>query len=73
MKVSYDAEVDALYIRFIDEPTEVITHRLTEDVAVNYSADHRVVGIEILDASVHVFPPGSAPKLLVHNLPTEAV
>ena len=73
MKVSYDPEVDALHIRFLDEPAEVITHRLTEDVAVNFSADHQVVGIEILDASEHVFPPGSEPKLLVHNLATEAV
>ena len=37
MRITYDPQVDALYIRFVDEPVEVITHRLSEDVAVNYA------------------------------------
>lgn len=56
MRITYDPRVDALYIRFIDEPVEVTTHRLSEDVAVNYAPDGRVVGIEVLDASEYVFP-----------------
>src|SRR5262245_4176520 len=59
MKISYDSEVDALYIRLVDEPVQVITQRLSEDVAVNYAPDGSIVGIEILDASVHVFRPGT--------------
>lgn len=54
MKVSYDIEVDALYIRLTDEPVEVITQRLSEDVAINYAPDGRIVGIEILDASEYI-------------------
>lgn len=55
MKVIYDPEVDALYIRLCDEPTEVTTQRLSEEVAINYSPDGKIVGIEILDASEYVF------------------
>jgi uncharacterized protein YuzE len=68
MKITYDVEVDALYIRFTDEPVEVITHRLTDEVAVNYSPQNEVVGIEILDASRHVFAPAGEPVLQVSNL-----
>ena len=72
MKISYDSEVDALYIRFVDEPMQVITQRLSEDVAVNYAPDGNIVGIEILDASSHVFRPGIEPQITVHNLNTVA-
>ena len=68
MKISFDPEVDALYIRFIDEAAEVTTHRLSEDVAVNYDADGRIIGIEILDASEYVFRRGEEPHIEVHNV-----
>jgi len=54
MKVTYDPEVDALYIRLSDEPSEVTTQRLSEEVAINYAPDGRIVGIEILDASEYI-------------------
>ncbi len=73
MKVSYDPQVDALYIRFLDETFQVTTQRLTEDVAVNYAPDGRIVGIEILDASEYVFPSEAEPKIMVHNLTAVAV
>lgn len=56
MKITYDPEVDALYIRLVEGPQEVTTHRLSEEVAINYAPDGRVVGIEVLDASSSVFP-----------------
>ncbi len=72
MKISFDPQVDALYIRFVDEPAEVTTHRLSEDVAVNYAPDGRIVGIEILDASEYVFRRGEEPQIEVHNVATVA-
>lgn len=51
MRIAYDRQVDALYIRFMDEPAQVTTQRLSEEVAVNHAPDGRIVGIEILDAS----------------------
>ena len=48
MRKSYDSEVDALYIRFIE--TTVTTKHVAEGIAVDYAADGRVAGIEVLDA-----------------------
>jgi uncharacterized protein YuzE len=70
MKITYDPQVDALYIRFLDEPVQVTTQRLSEDVAVNYAPDGRIAGIEILDASDYIFRSGAERKIVVHNLTT---
>jgi uncharacterized protein YuzE len=48
MTISYDSEVDALYIRFIE--TTVTSEHVAEGIAVDYAADGRMAGIEILDA-----------------------
>jgi len=48
MKITYDPEVDALYIRF-KETTVTIEH-LAEGIAADYDAEGRLAGIEILDA-----------------------
>ncbi len=49
MRITYDAEVDALYIRFRE--TTVTTKELGEGIAVDLDAEGRLVGIEILDAT----------------------
>ncbi len=48
MTISYDSEVDALYIRFLE--TTVTSEHVAEGIAVDYAADGRMAGIEILDA-----------------------
>lgn len=48
MKITYDPEVDALYIRFRE--TTVTTQHLAEGLAADYDADGHLAGIEILDA-----------------------
>jgi YD repeat-containing protein len=48
MKITYDAEVDALYIQFLE--TTVTTEHLAEGIATDYDAEGRLAGIEILDA-----------------------
>lgn len=48
MKISYDAELDALSITFRD--TTVTTKHLAEGIAADYDSDGRLAGIEILDA-----------------------
>ncbi len=48
MRITYDTEVDALYIRFIE--TTVTSAHVAEGIAVDYAADGRIAGIEILDA-----------------------
>jgi len=48
MRITYDSEVDALYIRFIE--TTVTTNHVAEGIAVDYDVEGRIAGIEILDA-----------------------
>jgi uncharacterized protein YuzE len=48
MKITYDPEVDALYIRFLE--TTVTTQHLAEGIAADYDAEGHLAGIEILDA-----------------------
>lgn len=48
MKITYDPEVDALYIQFSE--TTVTTEPLAEGIAVDYDSEGRLAGIEILDA-----------------------
>jgi uncharacterized protein YuzE len=67
MKISYDSEVDALYIRLIDGPRQCRTVRLSEEVALNMGPGEQLVGIEILDAR-QVLGAGELPKLVVENV-----
>ena len=53
MKIKYDPEVDAAYISFKKGPVQVTTIRITEDVAIDLGPKEEIVGIEILDASMH--------------------
>ncbi len=48
MKISYDAEVDALSITFRE--TTVTTQHLAEGIAADYDAEGQLAGIEILNA-----------------------
>ena len=48
MKITYEAEVDALYIRFRE--TTVTTQHLAEGLTADYDADGHLAGIEVLDA-----------------------
>ena len=68
MKLSYDPKVDAAYIRLEEGPFEVTTHELSEDVAINYAPDGRVVGIEILSASKHLFGNKKSPQVSLENI-----
>ena len=50
MKVYYDDEVDALYLKLGDEPAEGVIE-ISEGVNIDTTSENRIVGIEILDAS----------------------
>ena len=67
MKITYDPQVNAAYIRFKTGRFQVTTHRLTEDVAVNYAPDGSVIGIEVLDASKYLMK-HRRPQVELENL-----
>ena len=68
MKITYDSQVDAAYIRFKSGTFEVTTQRLTDDVAVNYAPDGSVVGIEVLDASKYLLMKHRRPQVELENV-----
>ena len=55
MKITYDREVDALYIQFRDAPAR--TQHLAEGIAADRDADGRLAGLEILDAATRIGDP----------------
>lgn len=67
MKISYDSEVDALYIRLLDGPQQCRTVRLSDEVALNMGEGEQLVGIEVLDAK-RVLGSGQLPRLIVENI-----
>jgi uncharacterized protein YuzE len=50
MKIFYDNEIDALYLKFGDETPEGV-HEISSGVNLDITPDGKLVGIEILDAS----------------------
>ncbi|MBI2856742.1 MAG: DUF2283 domain-containing protein [Chloroflexi bacterium] len=67
MKITYDPEADAAYIRFKRGRVEVTTIRLSEDVAIDLGPGEEVVGIEILNASKNMGL-GTGRKVELENL-----
>lgn len=51
MKITYDKEVDAMYIRLLEGEYQCRVVRLTDDIALDFAAGEKLVGIEILSAS----------------------
>ena len=50
MKIEYDKEVDALYIR-IQEKQVARTQEVAEGVNLDLDADGRLIGLEVIDAA----------------------
>ena len=72
MTITYDPEVDALYIRLVEGTHECRTVRLSEEVALNMGEGETLVGIEILDAKA-ILGSGKAPSVVLENIPCEIV
>ena len=54
MKNSYDDKTDLLYLRFDERAQEVENKRVSDDVVLDIGAGGKIIGIEILDASLHL-------------------
>jgi uncharacterized protein YuzE len=69
MRISYDRETDALYIRLLEGEYQCRTLRLTQQVSLNIGPGEELVGIEILDAK-DVLGTGSLPTVVLENVPS---
>ncbi|MEY3870078.1 MAG: hypothetical protein RLZZ338_3969 [Cyanobacteriota bacterium] len=67
MKISYDSEIDDLYIRLIEGKHQCRTLQLTEEIALNIGENELLVGIEVLDAT-QVLGAGNIPNVVLENI-----
>ena len=70
MKITYDAEADAMYIYLQGKPGEKADHteELGEGIAVDYGPEGAVFGIEILDASEKLRFPRGCPEVSLEQM-----
>ena len=64
MKIEYDQEVDALYIR-VQERYVAKTQEISEGVNLDFDEEGKLIGLEILDATERY------PRKDIFNLSTE--
>ncbi len=69
MKMTYDREADALYIRLRETSEQLEVTRLSEEVACDIDSEGRVIGIEILNASALFARPESPSVELEYSSP----
>ncbi len=67
MRLSYDSEVDTLYIRLLEGEYQCRTLRLTDEITLNLGPGQELVGIEVLDAK-DVLGKGLVPTVVLENL-----
>lgn len=53
--VTYDAEADAAYIRF-SPGTVAESEEVSDGIVLDYDADGRILGMEVLQARTHLSP-----------------
>ncbi|MEG4285015.1 DUF2283 domain-containing protein [Microcoleus sp. A006_D1] len=63
MKISYDSEIDALYIRLVEGKHQCRTFQLNDEIALNIGENELLVGIEVLDAT-QVLGSGNIPNVV---------
>ncbi len=66
MKITYDREADALYIRF--KETTVTTKHLGEGIAADFDAEGHLAGIEVLDAMKRLDDPSVFKKVTLEDI-----
>lgn len=72
MRISFDKEADALYIQLLEGDFQCRVVRVTDDIALDFAAGERLVGIEVLGAS-RLFHNPELPEIeLNHLLPQVA-
>jgi uncharacterized protein YuzE len=68
MKITYDKEVDAIYIQLLEGKHQCHSVRLSDEVALNIGKKEKLVGIEILDASRVLGKNGKMTEIMIENL-----
>ncbi|PSN19448.1 hypothetical protein C7271_07270 [filamentous cyanobacterium CCP5] len=72
MKISYDPEIDAMYIRLVEGQHQCRNVQLTEEITLKMGEGELLVGIEILDAK-ETLGSGNVPEVVLENLTARAI
>ncbi len=67
MKITYDKDADALYIRLLEGDHQCRVVRLTDDISLDFTVGEKLVGIEVLGAS-RLFEKPEAPVVDLKDL-----
>lgn len=68
MKISYDKEVDAIYLKLLDlKPDGVI--EVAEGINIDVTVDGKIVGIELLEATKKI----TIDSLLTYEIEAESI
>ncbi len=67
MKISYDKEADALYIRLLEGEYQCRVVQLTDSIVLDFAAGEQLVGIEVLGAS-RLFDEPETPSIELKDL-----
>jgi len=68
MKISYDKEVDAIYLRILDlKPEGVI--EVAEGINIDVTKDGKIVGLELLEATKKI----TIESLLTYEIEAESI
>ncbi len=70
MKITYDPEADALYIKMLDGQFECRNVHISNDVTIDFGPHEEFVGIEVLNAK-EVLKSGNLPKIVMENVPED--
>ena len=68
MRVTYDKEVDAVYIELSNLQLEGVIE-VNEGINIDVTSDGKIVGIELLDATKRI----SNENLLTYQIPAESL
>ena len=71
MRITYDEQVDALYIQLIEGRHQCRNVCLSDEITLDFGPGETLVGIEILDAK-RLLGQGQLPKVVVDRLPVTA-
>lgn len=69
MRITYDKQGDAMYIRLLDGDYQCRVVRLTEGTALDFAEGEKLIGIEVLGASRLFKKPGTPTVELKDLLP----
>jgi uncharacterized protein YuzE len=67
VKIEYDKEADAIYIRLQEGSFQCRNVRLTDDITLDFAAGEKVIGIEVLGAS-RLFEKPESPVIELKDL-----